>query len=94
MNLFGKFLLVLFRVFDRDHDGRLDRSDIVHMSSCLIDVAQFVYIFTVHMNDSPDLYAENILEGNEVKEFRCIGVFFLLLEFYRIMKNILNKKIL
>ncbi len=65
MNLFGKFLLVLFRVFDRDHDGCLDRSDIVHMSSCLIDVAQFVYMFTFHMNDSPDLYADNILEGNE-----------------------------
>ncbi|CAF4722565.1 unnamed protein product [Rotaria sp. Silwood1] len=55
----------LFRVFDRDHDGRLDRSDIVHMSSCLIDVAQFVYVLTIRMNDSPDMYADNILQNND-----------------------------
>ncbi|CAF0759373.1 unnamed protein product [Adineta ricciae] len=55
----------LFRVFDRDHDGRLERSDIIHMCSCLIDVAQFVYAFSIHMNDSPDLYADNILQKNE-----------------------------
>ncbi|CAF4760386.1 unnamed protein product [Rotaria socialis] len=54
----------LFRVFDRDHHGRLDRSDIVHMSSCLIDVAQFVYVLTIHMNDSPDVYADDILQNN------------------------------
>ncbi|CAF5082326.1 unnamed protein product, partial [Rotaria sp. Silwood1] len=52
-------------VFDRDHDGRLDRSDIVHMSSCLIDVAQFVYVLTIRMNDSPDMYADNILQNND-----------------------------
>ncbi len=57
---------VLFRVFDRDHDDRLDRSDIIHMSSCLIDVAQFVYILSIHMNDSPDIYADDILEKHTV----------------------------
>ncbi|CAF4440752.1 unnamed protein product, partial [Rotaria magnacalcarata] len=57
-------LFLLFRVFDRDHDGRLDRSDIVYMSSCLIDVAQFVYVLTIHMNDSPDIYADDILQNN------------------------------
>lgn len=54
--------LVLFRVFDRDHDRHLDRSDVVHMSSCLIDVAQFVYALGVHMNDSPDVFADYIFE--------------------------------
>ncbi|CAF0809558.1 unnamed protein product [Adineta steineri] len=55
----------LFRVFDRDHDGFLDRADIIHMSSCLIDVAQFVYVISIHMTDSPDIYADNILQKNE-----------------------------
>jgi len=59
--------IVLFLVFDRDHDGRLDRSDIVHMSSCLIDVAQFVYVLSIHMNDSPDIYADDILEKTQVE---------------------------
>ncbi len=59
-------LLVLFHVFDRDHDNRLDRSDIVHMSSCLIDVAQFVYVLGIHMNDSPDVYADDILARTTV----------------------------
>ncbi|UJR27426.1 hypothetical protein I4U23_008715 [Adineta vaga] len=58
----------LFRVFDRDHDGCLERSDIVHMSSCLIDVAQFVYVLSIHMNDSPDLYADNILQKIDNKK--------------------------
>lgn len=53
-------------MFDRDHDGRLERPDIIHMCSCLIDVAQFVYAFSIHMNDSPDLYADNILQKIEV----------------------------
>ncbi|CAF0968583.1 unnamed protein product [Rotaria sordida] len=65
----------LFCVFDRDHDGRLDRSDIVHMSSCLIDVAQFVYVLTIHMNDSPDIYADNILQKNDNNKNNQIDYF-------------------
>ena len=53
-------------MFDRDLDGRLNRSDIVHMSSCLIDVAQFVYVSGIHMNDSPDIFADDVLQENAV----------------------------
>ncbi|CAF4367314.1 unnamed protein product, partial [Adineta steineri] len=34
----------LFRVFDRDHDGILNYSDVIYMTSCLIEVSQFVSI--------------------------------------------------
>jgi hypothetical protein len=37
------------------------------MSSCLIDVAQFVYVLSIHMNDSPDIYADEILEKTQVE---------------------------
>lgn len=36
------------------------------MSSCLIDVAQFVYAFGIQMNDSPDIYADTILQTHQV----------------------------
>ena len=39
------------------------------MSSCLIDVAQFVYVSGIHMNDSPDIFADNVLEENAVNLF-------------------------
>ncbi len=40
------------------------------MASCLIDVAQFVYVLGVHMNDSPDDYADAILRDEKVISFR------------------------
>jgi hypothetical protein len=38
------------------------------MSSCLIDVAQFVYVLGIHMNDSPDVYADDILARTTVND--------------------------
>jgi len=58
----------LFRVFDRDRDGFLNRSDIIHMCSCLIDSAQYVYAFGLQMIDSPDVYAEQILQSFHSEE--------------------------
>ena len=62
--------LVLFRVFDRDRDGFLNRSDVIHMCSCLIDSAQYVYAFGLQMIDSPDTYADQILNDfrSEVRQ--------------------------
>lgn len=37
------------------------------MSSCLIDVAQFVYALPLHINDSPDAFADQIFERFPVK---------------------------
>ena len=59
------FKIVLFRVFDRDHDGILNRSDIIYMTSCLIEVAQFIYVPDIHINTSPEVYADKILPENE-----------------------------
>ncbi|CAF1339296.1 unnamed protein product [Rotaria sordida] len=55
----------LFRVFDRDHDGVLNHSDIIYMTSCLIEVAQFVYASDMHIKTSRELYADMISEKNE-----------------------------
>ncbi|CAF1131929.1 unnamed protein product [Adineta ricciae] len=52
----------LFRVFDRDHDGILNRSDILYMTSCLIEVAQFVP--HGQLDITPDEYADKILTNN------------------------------
>lgn len=60
-----EFRLVLFRVFDRDYDGILNRSDILYMTSCLIDVAQFTYVPNIHINTSPEVYADRILTPNQ-----------------------------
>ena len=38
------------------------------MCSCLIDVAQFVNSFEVQMNDSPDIYADRIVENHAVQK--------------------------
>ena len=57
--------LVLFRVFDHDHDGVLNRSDIIYMTSCLIEVAQFVYVPNIHINTSPEVYTDQILSNND-----------------------------
>lgn len=67
---------VLFRVFDRDRDGILNRSDIIHMCSCLIDSAQYVYAFGLQMIDSPDVYAEQILQSfhSEVRHFSLLFI--------------------
>ena len=59
------FVAVLFRVFDRDYDGILNRSDILYMTSCLIEVAQFTYVPNIHVNTSPEVYADMILVPNE-----------------------------
>ena len=59
------FVAVLFRVFDRDYDGILNRSDILYMTSCLIEVAQFTYVPNIHVNTSPEVYADMILIPNE-----------------------------
>ena len=65
MKFFFLFRIVLFRVFDRDRDGVLNRSDIIYMTSCLIEVAQFVYIPNIHINISPEVYTDKILEKYE-----------------------------
>ena len=51
-------------MFDRDHDGILNRSDIIYMTTCLIEVAQFVYVPDIHINTSPEIYADQILSSN------------------------------
>ena len=55
------YFIVLFRVFDRDHDGLLNHSDILYMSSCLTEVAQFIYI----SNPSSEIYTDKILSKLE-----------------------------
>ncbi|CAF2153210.1 unnamed protein product [Rotaria magnacalcarata] len=45
------------------------------MLSCLIDVAQFVYVLSIHMNDSPDIYADNILQKDENTKTTRIAYF-------------------
>ncbi len=35
------------------------------MTSCLIEVAQFIYVPNIHINTSPEIYAEMILPANE-----------------------------
>lgn len=46
-------------MFDRDHDGVLNRSDILYMASCLTEVARLVP--ATHVDMSPEQYAEKIL---------------------------------
>lgn len=64
------------------------------MSSCLIDVAQFVYVLGVHMNDSPDVFADEIFGRypvgicDLVQNLRSIR-----LAATRVRKIISNKKI-
>ncbi|CAM4750883.1 unnamed protein product [Rotaria magnacalcarata] len=55
----------LFRVFDRDHDGVLSHSDIIYMTPCLIEVAQFVYVSDEHIKTSRELYAHMIANEHE-----------------------------
>ncbi|CAF2834191.1 unnamed protein product [Rotaria sp. Silwood2] len=55
----------LFRVFDRDHDGVLNYSDIIYMTSCLIEIAQFVYASDMHVKTSHELYADMTSETNQ-----------------------------
>ena len=61
--LFFSFSIVLFRVFDRDHDGILNQSDIHYMSSCLIEIAQYLYVENIHINTSPEIYANTIVSN-------------------------------
>jgi len=35
------------------------------MTSCLIEVAQFVYVPDIHINTSPEIYADKILSKND-----------------------------
>jgi hypothetical protein len=35
------------------------------MTSCLIEVAQFIYVTDIHINTSPEIYADMILSKNE-----------------------------
>ncbi len=35
------------------------------MTSCLIEVAQFIYVSNIHVNTSPEIYANMILPENE-----------------------------
>jgi len=35
------------------------------MTSCLIEVAQFIYVDNIHINTSPEIYADIILSKNE-----------------------------
>ncbi|CAF1053304.1 unnamed protein product [Adineta steineri] len=55
----------LFRVFDRDHDGILNYSDVTYMTSCLIEVSQFVSIPNIHSKTSPEVYTAEILPTND-----------------------------
>ncbi|CAF1168615.1 unnamed protein product [Adineta steineri] len=55
----------LFRVFDRDHDGILNYSDVIYMTSCLIEVSQFVSIPNIHSKTSPEVYTAEILPTND-----------------------------
>lgn len=38
------------------------------MATCLIEVAQFVYVSNIHINDSPEIYADMILHDNESRQ--------------------------
>ena len=49
-------------MFDGDLDGVLNHSNILYMTSCLIEIAQFIYISNECTNSSPEVYANAILQ--------------------------------
>lgn len=59
------FQIVFFRVFDRDYNGVLNLTDITYMTSCLIEVAQFVYVSDTRINTARELYTNMISNENE-----------------------------